>query len=83
MSENKISFLAENGEKVEFEIFEQTKLNGNEYLLVSDQEDEEAYIMQKIKEEGTEEYYEFVEDDAVLHALSKVFEELLEDVEII
>ena len=83
MSDNKISFLAENGENIEFEVLEQTKLNGKEYLLVSDKEDEEAYIMQKIKEEGADEYYEFVEDDTVLDALAKVFEELLEDVEII
>ena len=81
MSENKISFLTEDGENVEFEILEQTKLNGKEYLLVTDQE--EAYIMQKMKEEGVEDYYEFVEDDTVLDALSKVFEELLEDVEIV
>ena len=39
--------------------------------------------MQKMKEEGVEDYYEFVEDDTVLDALSKVFEELLEDVEIV
>lgn len=81
MSENMISFLTEDGEKVEFEILEQTKLNGKEYLLVTDQE--EAYIMQKMKEEGVEDYYEFVEDDTALDALSKVFEELLEDVEIV
>ena len=41
------------------------------------------YADLEAEEEGSEEYYEFVEDDEVLDSLSKVFEELLEDVEII
>lgn len=83
MSKNSIPFLSEDGEQIEFEVLEQTMVNGVEYLLVSNDEDDEAYIMQKIKEEGAEDCYEFVDDETVLTALSKVFEELLEDVEII
>ena len=59
--------------------------NGITYLLVSDSQDDEAnaYIMKDVSEEGSEEAsYEMVEDDEELVAISKVFEQMLDDVDL-
>lgn len=80
----KIVFTAEN-EKIELYVLEQTKINGVSYILVTDSEvgDAECMILKELSGEGaTESTYEFVEDDTELLAVSKVFEELLEDIDI-
>ena len=41
-----------------------------------------VYIMQEISDQDDQTVYEFVEDEAQLEALSKVFAELLDDVDI-
>ena len=55
------------------------------YILVTDSEEDDAECL-ILKETGVEEQtdkmYEIVEDDTELLAVSKVFEELLEDVSI-
>ena len=79
-----ICFETEDGEEVRFFVIEETKLAGDNYLLVSDGMGEEAtaYIMQEITEENEEKIYEMVEDGKKLDALSKVFSELIENVEL-
>lgn len=73
------------GEEVEFFVLEQTRVNGVNYLLVTENDDEEesdAYILKDMsKDEDVEAIYEFVEDDVTLEAVSKVFAELLDDVD--
>ncbi len=72
-------------EEVEFYIIEQTRINGMNYLLVteSDEEEAEAYILKDIsKIEESDSVYEIVEDDEELEAISKVFSELLEDIDL-
>lgn len=81
----KLRFELEDGTVVEFYVEEQTKVNGVNYLLVTDsQEDEaDAYILKDISEEKDQvANYVMVEDDVELAALSKVFQEMLEDTEI-
>ena len=83
--EEKIVFQTEDGE-AEFFILEETKIGGVNYLLVTDSEEEEAecYILQDISSEGeSEAVYEMVEDEEKLEALSKVFAQLMDDVDII
>ena len=50
----KLEFIDENGEKIEFFIVDETRINGINYLLVSesDSEDEEAeaYILKDVSE---------------------------------
>ncbi|HAS07082.1 MAG TPA: DUF1292 domain-containing protein [Eubacterium sp.] len=80
----KLEFIDENGEKIEFFIVDETRINGINYLLVSesDSEDEEAeaYILKDVSEAVSEEaVYEFVEDDSELEAVGKVFSELMDD----
>ena len=81
----KIKFQSDGMEEAEFFVLEQTKLNGTSYILVTDSEegDAECLILRDRSEaEDTDSIYEIVEDDTELMAVSKVFEELLEDVEI-
>ncbi|MBM6855627.1 DUF1292 domain-containing protein [Mediterraneibacter glycyrrhizinilyticus] len=68
----------------EFFVLEETKINGSSYILVADSQDDDAECL-ILREEGTREgdsIYEIVEDETELLAVSKVFEELLEDVDI-
>ena len=82
----KITFTFEGEEQaVEFFVLEQTKLGGVTYILVTDSEEDDAecLILKDLsKVEEDESVYEVVEDDTELLAVSKVFEELLEDVDI-
>ena len=71
--------------KEEFYVLEQTRINGVSYILVadSDEDDAECLILKDTSDEKEEEsIYEVVEDEGELAAIAKVFEELLEDVEI-
>ena len=86
MEERKIT-LVDDEQTIEFYVVEETKLNGTNYLLVSDaaEEDEEGdcYILKDMSEANdAEALYEFVEDEDELDGLMKIFEELLEDVDI-
>lgn len=88
MEENirKIEFaFSDSSEKVEFYVVEETKLNGVQYLLVTDSRDEEAdaYILKEINDEGENILYEMVEDDKELEIIGSVFAELIEDIDII
>ena len=84
MEKIKFAFGDGNGED-EFFVLEQTKINGATYILVTDSEEDDAECL-ILKETGVEEQtdkmYEIGEDDTELLAVSKVFEELLEDVSI-
>ena len=82
----KITFTFEGEDQaVEFFVLEETKLGGVTYILVTDSEEDDAecLILKDLsKVEEDESVYEVVEDDTELLAVSKVFEELLEDVDI-
>ena len=82
----KIRFRSEEiPEEVDFFVLEQTKVNGASYILVTDSEegDAECLILKETPEgTSTDSVYAIVEDDVELTAISKVFEELLDDVEI-
>ena len=81
-----INFITDEGEEIPFYIIEQTTRAGKDFLLVTDSDTQEneaqVYIMQEISDQDDQTIYEFVEDEAQLEALSKVFEELLDDVDI-
>ena len=78
-----IRFETEEGEQVSFFVVEETVLAGESYLLVTDSEEDgaEAYIMRKVRDEENQLIYEMVEDEEILEALSRVFAEMLDDVE--
>ena len=82
----KIKFMSEEiQEEIDFFVLEQIKVNGVSYILVTDSEDDEAecLILKDTSDEASaDSVYEIVDDDVELTAVSKVFEELLEDVDI-
>lgn len=84
----KLTFVTEDQESVDFYIIEETRVNGINYLLVTESEDEEdeeaeAYILKDTsKAEDTEAVYEFVESEEELAAVSRIFAELLEDMDL-
>ena len=71
------------GEEIEFYVLEQTCINGINYLLATEEEDEsedgEAYILKEISTEAEDVIYEFVEDDVEFDAIARVFQEMLDD----
>ena len=71
----KIRFQSPDGTVEDFYIEEQTRIGGVAYLLVSDSMDDEANAY-------SEACYEMVEDENELQAVYKVFEQMLEDVDL-
>lgn len=83
----RIVFTNDVGEEVEFYVLEQTMINGKNYLLVADSsnEEEEAnalILREKITTDNEENIYDVVEDEEELQSLSKIFVELLDDIDI-
>ena len=78
----KILFTGENGEMVEFFVIEEAKLNGTNYLLVTENEDDDeamAYIMKQVARTSDKDLtYEFVEDEKEIEAVAGLLEELLD-----
>ena len=83
----KIKFMLDTKESVEFYVLEQTKLGGISYILVTDAEegDGEALILKEAAENSDrkESVYEIVSDDTELSAVAAVFENLLEGIELL
>ncbi len=82
----KIIFMPEGEAPVAFYVLEQTRLGGVDYLLVTDSEkgDGEALIMRDMSSmEEEEAVYEIVADDEELNAVAAVFENMLDDVELL
>ena len=80
--EQKVVIRDTEGTEIEVYFVEQTQLNGKMYYLFADEEDE-AYVFSSASDpEDTDIVLDLIEDDAELEAVAKVFEELLEDVDI-
>lgn len=82
----KVRFAFADGEgEDEFFVLEETRIGGSTYILVTDSEEDDAeclILREEKKQDQGENVYEIVEDETELLAVSKVFEELLEDVNI-
>lgn len=81
----KIMFMSEEMQETDFYVLEQTKVNGVSYILVTDSEEDDAeclILKDTSAEDDKESVYEIVEDATELGAVLKIFEELLEDIEI-
>ena len=83
----KITFVPDGGEAVDFYVLEQTTIGGVHYILVTDAEEDEegeAYILKDMSDSDAEErVYSMVEDDTEFDAVSAVFENILEDIDLI
>ena len=84
---DKVVFQApQNGEAVEFYVVEQTKINGIDYLLVTEEEDGDcdAYILKEVlQEENDEVTYELVESEEELEYMSRMLDHILKEVDFI
>lgn len=82
MNKTTITFDLDDGSEALFEVLEETKINGINYLLVVSAEDEEdeALILREDKLDENEIVYIPVEDEQELQAISKVFLELVDDI---
>lgn len=71
-------------QSTDFFVLEQTTIGGNNYLMVTlDEEgDSDAFILKELAGDDSQTTYEMVEDDKELEAIAKVFAELMEDVDI-
>lgn len=81
----KIKFQTEDGSIEEFYVEEQTRINGRSYLLVSDSQDDQAqaYVLKDMSQDtDPDACYEFVEDEEELEAVWKVFQQMMEDVDL-
>lgn len=81
----KIKFQTEDGIQ-EFYVEEQTRINGLNYLLVSDSvtgEEAQAYILKDVSDPTSPEAcYVMVEEEEELEVVSGVFSQMMEDVDI-
>lgn len=72
---------------VNFYVLEQTTIGGVNYILVTDAEEEEdgeAYILKASPEaDGDEQVYCMMENEEELAAVAGVFENMLEDIDLI
>lgn len=85
--EEKITLQTEDGESVDFYVLEETRINGMNYLLVTDSQEEdedgECYILKDVsKAEDSDAVYEFVENDDEMDYLFRIFTELVEDMDV-
>lgn len=83
--EEKITLQTDDGEAVDFYVLEETRINGMNYLMVTDaqEEDGECYVLKDVSGSGdSEAVYEFVENDDELDYLYRIFTELLEDADV-
>jgi len=81
----KIQFTPEGEEPVDFYVLEQTRIGGTNYILVTDVEegDGDALILKDLSGDGeAESIYVIVDDDDELSAVSGVFENMLEDIDL-
>ena len=85
MDTNKIILIDDEGNEEEFYIEEQTRVYGKNYILVSTAQegDAEALILKDISEDSNEEAaYVPVDDESELAAVMRIFEEMLDDIDI-
>lgn len=80
MEDGQILLTGDDGEEVAFRVLEQAKIAGVDYLLVTDEVDEQQALILRQIQDGETLTYEVLEDENELKIISKYFEELLEDI---
>ncbi len=72
------------GEETPFFVLEQTCVAGINYLLVAEDEEDDSYgyILREIQTDEEDVIYEVVEDEEELRAISQIFSELIDDIDL-
>lgn len=84
--QEKIVFHADGEEPVDFYVLEQTRIGGVNYILVTDAEegDGEALILKDMSEDGEEEgVFAIVSEEEELSAVAGVFQNMMDDIDIV
>ena len=82
----KITFRPEGEEPVEFYVLDQTRIGGHNYTLVTDVVEGEGdglFLKDMSLDCEDESIYDVVSDDEELEAVSGVFADMLEDIDLI
>lgn len=82
----KITFQEDGEEPVDFYVLEQTRIGGVNYILVTDVEegDGDALILKDMSGDGEEEsIFAVVSDDEELSAVAGVFQNMMDDIELL
>ena len=81
-----IKFKTDEGNEIDLFAIADTKLNGRNYILVSDSESDmeaNAYILKELASDSKEVAYALVDDKQELEAIGEIFNELLDDIDIV
>ena len=78
-----ITLLSEDGEDVQVEVIETTKIAVVNYLLVADENDDAYILKDTAPEDSAEASYEIVEDENEQKYVMAIFTELLEDIDLV
>lgn len=81
--DNSILFQSEDGTEVRFSVISETKLNGKNYVLVTEPDGEEAFILREKGDDNEDIVYEMVDDDNEIDAVGEVFRAILEDIDLV
>lgn len=74
-----VELLDENGVPTLFNIIANLELDGQEYAILSNVEDEEDVLIFRVTEENEEFVFETIEDEEELNAVIDAYNELLEE----
>lgn len=78
---NYVELIDENGRPVRFSVILDFHVNGQEYAVLSEVDQEETGLLFRVREEEGDEtpYFEEVTDDAEFKNVSKVYEKIMSE----
>ncbi len=85
--EKRITLETDDGEQIDLSVLEETRINGMNYILVTDaageEEDGQCYILKdRSGRDEADAVYEFVDDEDELDYLFRIFSELVADLDL-
>lgn len=85
MAEDKLTtivFQDEEGNYVTFDVVAETRFQENNYVLVTEPDDDVAVLLKEVRDENDDIVYETIEDDKEFEAVGELFSAILEDIEL-
>lgn len=85
MAETVFFYDEETDENIQFYVVEEVRINNVNYVLVTDSEEDEAtaYILKEVSvDENGDSVYEMVSEDDELEYIGRVFDQVLDDIDI-
>lgn len=66
-----ITVLTQNGEKVDLELIDAIKMDGNEYVIVGDKDSDDAYAYKSVVKDGETQYLSIGQGEEFKKVLQK------------